>query len=109
MHCKTVSVRVSRPEVLRAPRADVLVQVVPLVLLQSLVSKLHPAGDKQSIRMWRTQAVAVLDLGRLVRVPGTEKRRDLRVTATKHITKKLRYWDSPWQRQLNGRNPPTLR
>ena len=50
------------PEVLRASRTDVLVQVVPLVFLQSLVAKLHPAGHKLSIRMWRTQAVAVLDL-----------------------------------------------
>lgn len=57
------------PEVLRASRADVLVQVVPFVFLQSLMAKLHPAGHKLSIRVWRTQAVAVLDLSRLVWVP----------------------------------------
>lgn len=61
------------PEVLRATRADVLVQVVPLVLLQSLVSKLDPAANKLSIRVRRTQAVAVLDLSRLVRVPETHE------------------------------------
>lgn len=61
---------VCAPEVLGASRADVLVQVVPLVFLQSLVAELHPAGHKLSIRMWRTQAVAVLDLSRLVRVPN---------------------------------------
>ena len=59
------------PEVLRASRADVLVQVVPLVFLQSFMAKLHPAGHKLSIRMWRTQAVAVLDLSRLIWVPKT--------------------------------------
>lgn len=68
-----VYVCVCVPEVLRASRADVLVQVVPLVFLQSLVAKLHPAGDKLSIRMWRTQAVAVLDLSRLIRVPEIHK------------------------------------
>ncbi len=50
------------PEVLRASRTDVLVQVVPLVFLQSLMAELHPAGYKLSIRVWRTQTVAVLDL-----------------------------------------------
>lgn len=59
------------PEVLRTSRADVLIQVVPLVFLQSLVAKLHPAGHKLSVGMWRTQAVAVLDLSRLIRVPKT--------------------------------------
>lgn len=59
------------PEVLRASRTDVLVQVVPLVLLQPLVAKLHPAGHKVRIRVRRAEAVAVLDLCRLVRVPET--------------------------------------
>lgn len=67
----SVSLTALLPEVLGATRADVLVQVVPLVFLQSLVSKLYPAANKLSIRVRRAQAVAVLDLSRLIRVPET--------------------------------------
>lgn len=57
------------PEVLRTAGADVLVQVIPLVFLQSLVAELHPRGNKLGVTVGRTQAVAVLDLSCLIRVP----------------------------------------
>lgn len=59
------------PEVLRPSRADVLVEVVPLVFFQPLMSKLNPTGNKLSVGVWRTEAVAVLDLSGLAWVPDT--------------------------------------
>lgn len=70
------------PEVLRTSRADVLVQVVPLVFLQSLMTKLHPAGHKLSISVWRAQAVAVGDLSRLIRVPKTTEKKNIKYKHT---------------------------
>lgn len=71
---------VCTPEVLGASRADVLVQVVPLVFLQSLMAKLHPARHKLSISVWRAQAVAVVDLSRLIWVPKTTEKKTLQHT-----------------------------
>lgn len=50
------------PEVLRACRANILVQVVPFIFLWSFMAKLNPTGDKLSIDMWRAKAVVVLDM-----------------------------------------------
>lgn len=75
--CMCMCVCERAPEVLRASRADVLVQVVPLVFLQSLMAKLHPAGHKLSISVWRAQAVAVVDLSRLIWVPKTTEKKNI--------------------------------
>lgn len=57
------------PEILWTSRADILIQVIPLVLFQSLVGKFYPARDKFRVRVWGAQAVSVVYLSRFIWIP----------------------------------------
>lgn len=71
MISSNLEIQLCLPKVLRPSRADVLVQVVPLVFFKPFMTKLHPTRHKVTIRVWWTQAVTILDLGSLAWMPLT--------------------------------------